>query len=153
MNKTFNINILNQDSCSKIISRAEAKKNIRLTDNFTKESIIINAGSKGWVEWNGKSLIFELDHPIACKKSAGSSYRVIYNNQKRKFKKEIRCYEASNQERIEYIIKDINIQRDMKALSPLNPNTVRLNLNMALINNTDLQMAIQTYLDDIKVQK
>lgn len=151
MKNSFNINILNQGYKSQVISRGETKKTIVINEK-DKGKIIIKKGTKGWLEWNGLELVFELDTPMKYPNWHGSVYRLIYRNESYKFKKYIKCYEATEEERIEYAINKINIKRRVRGLKEINPSVIRFNLNLALVNNLDLDKALQTYLDDIEIQ-
>lgn len=153
MNKNFNINMLNQNSSVKVTSRGEIKEDIKMYDKFGRGDITIPKGAKGWLEWNYiHGFVFELDEPIKYPRWIGSLYRLCYNKKSKKFKRQIKCYEASNDERIEYLTHNINIKRSCRGLKEINPGNIRFALNMALVNNLDLEMAVQTYLDDIEIE-
>lgn len=152
INKKFNINILNKDSDIKVLSRGETKNDIKIPDRCNRGEIIISIGTKGWLEWDGLRFLFEFDKPFKYPNWNGSEYRIDYFRKMERIKEQIKCYEASNEERIEYLVKNINIKRIVRGLQDINPGNIRFCLNMALENNLDLDMAIQTYLDDIEIQ-
>lgn len=151
MSENFNINMLNQNSSVKVTSRGEIKETIKIYDKLGKGDITIPKGTKGWIEWNYiHGFVFELDEPFKYSRWHGSLYRLCFNKKSKKFKKQIRWYEASNDERIEFLVKNINIKRRSRGLKEINPGNIRLALNMALVNNLDLEEAVQIYLDDIE---
>lgn len=153
MDKQFNINILNKNSSSKVISRGKTKKDIKIFGELNKGEFIIPRNTKGWLEYDNTSgYYFELDKPFKYPNWCGSLYRLDNFKDSKEISKQIECYEASNSERIEYLITNINIKRIVRGLKEINPNNIRFCLNMALENNFDLDVAIQTYLDDIEIQ-
>lgn len=152
MNKDFNINILNRNSSKKVISRGEIKETIKISNRLNKGEIIIPKGTKGWLEWDGQRFVFEFDESFKYSQWHGSLYRFDYYKNARKMKNQIKCYEASNDERIEYLVRNINIERRIHGLKEINPCNIRFALNIALKNTLDLEVAIQTYLDDIELQ-
>lgn len=151
MSKNFNINILNQNSSVKVVLRGKIKEDIKIYDELGRGDIAIPKGTKGWIEWDCiYGFVFELDEPFKYPNWHGCLYRFCYNKKSKKFKNQIKYYEASNDERIEYLVQNINVKREVRGLKEINPKNIRFALNMALVNNLDLEMAIQTYLDDIE---
>lgn len=152
MNKNFNINLLNMDSRNKVLTRGEIINEIKIKDEFSKGEIIVPKGTKGWLEWEGTRLTFEFDEAFKYPNWHGSVYRLDYYKKSRKVKSQIRTYEANNEERIEYLVRYINVKRSVRGLNELNPNNIRFALDMALTSGIDLDKAIQIYLDDIEIQ-
>lgn len=126
----LNINIINFGAHSHIncLYRAE------LTSNWCGAK----KGMKGWLEWDGREFTFELDNPIPWENGRGAQYRICGYSKKRfkrpqfllRSKKEtsrnlisrLKRLEATNEERVDYFIKNLETLRnlDSRKIVPAN---------------------------------